>query len=182
MFSLILVLISICLVMSLAVATIYAGADAQHAQQLREPREQQKIQQQMQLADQAEQLQQQVQKQHVVFRSEKLGEQRANEVLDQAQQLLGAASLYAGQHGGAFPTLIGQLAQSHYLGNDVTPPDGVSPGVYRLESDKDGFRILLKITDVSTCQHIEDIAMQTRPGAPYSCVAEGGAYLFTFKG
>lgn len=186
MFSLILVLISISLVTVLILATLYASGDAQHAQQLREAREQQRIQQQMQLAEQAEQQQQAqqqpVQKQHVVFRSEKLGAQRANEVLDQAQQLLGAATIYAGQHGGTFPTMIAELAQGHYLSNDVTPPDWVSTSVYRLESDKDGFRVSLMITDVSTCQHIQDMAMQTRTGAPYSCVADGGAYLFTFKG
>jgi hypothetical protein len=173
MFSLILVIISLGLISALAIATLDAGNHAQQSQSLR----QQRLQQQ-----QVGQAQQQAEHAHVVFREEKSAEQRANQVLDQAQQLLGAASLYAGRHGGALPTEMAQLKQGYYLSQDVTPPDGVSPGGYSLESDKDGFRVSLMVTDVSTCQHIQDSARESKTGAPYRCIANGDGYTFTFKG
>lgn len=174
MFSLILVIISIALISTLVIATLYTGNKAQHS--LREQQLQQQYQQQVDKA------QQQADRTHVVFRDEKSAAQRANQVLDQAQQLLGAASLYAGQHGGAFPTKIAQLEQGNYLSQNVTPPDGVSSGNYSLDSDKDGFRVSLKVTDVSACQHIQDSARESKTGAPYSCIADKDAYTFTFKG
>jgi hypothetical protein len=173
MFSLIITIISIAIVAALAVSTLYYGgqqfsngaAQMRRAQQVADARQAQSGQGNAQFDPAA----------------------AASSLLDQSQVILGAATLYANEHSGSYPTDIKDLMNGRYLDSNALPDMRVSKDSFHMATGSEGFYVWLKLDDREVCQSIaassaRSYGPNSTTRAAYDCVMQGSAMTFSFRG
>jgi heme exporter protein D len=173
MFSLITTIISIALVVALAVATLQTGeqqfsngaAQMRRAQQVADAQPAQSGRGDAQFDPAA----------------------AASSLLDQSQVILGAATLYANEHSGSYPTDIKDLMNGRYLDSNTLPDMRVSKDTFHMATGSEGFYVWLKLDDRDVCQSISASSARSygpnsTSRAAYDCVMQGSAMTFSFRG
>jgi type II secretory pathway pseudopilin PulG len=105
------------------------------------------------------------------------------DLLDQAQVIVGASNVYASEHNGNWPMTIRELTEGRYLDSSVLPDTRVSSQPYQLVKDADGFSVRLLLKDGEVCEQIDASAAQngkSRNGSfyPYDCYKEMKTFVF----
>jgi hypothetical protein len=173
MFSLVITIISIALVAALAVATLQYGgqqfsngaAQMRHAQQVADAQPAQSGQGDARFDPAA----------------------AASSLLDQSQVILGAATLYANEHSGSYPTDIKDLMNGRYLDSNALPDMRVSKDTFHMATGTEGFYVWLKLDDHEVCQSIaassaRSYGPNSATRAAYDCVRQGRDMTFSFRG
>jgi hypothetical protein len=173
MFSLIITIISIALVAALAVATLQYGG-----QQFSNGAAQMRRAQQVAVAQQAQSRQTDEQFDPATV---------ASSLLDQSQVILGAATLYANEHSGSYPTDIKDLMNGRYLDSNTLPDMRVSKDTFHMATGAEGFYVWLKLDNREVCQSIAASAARSYGAnsttrAAYDCVMQGSSMTFSFRG
>jgi hypothetical protein len=105
------------------------------------------------------------------------------DILDQAQVIVGASNVYASEHNGTWPTAVRELTEGRYLSSSILPDTRVSSQQYQLVTDADGFSVRLLLEDGEVCAQIDASAVQSgnpRNGSfyPYDCYKEMKTFVF----